>query len=156
MIFIKFLLSIFIKNIAKRGVFTCRVTWRAAADVARGTASGCDAALRPLGRARVARARRKRRRVARPRGKEAMQPRGRPCGAPRVGLVIEGTGTKLIGESTPLFNRTVSCHFFRVGLCPTHLTFCRRRGRVAGVTNFIKTAEIAWTQVHAIINQARA
>ena len=28
----------------------------AAADVARGTASGCDAALRPRGRARVARA----------------------------------------------------------------------------------------------------
>ena len=30
--------------------------WRAAADVARGTASRCDAALRPRGRARVARA----------------------------------------------------------------------------------------------------
>ena len=41
----------------KGDLLTCRLTWRAAADVARGTASGCDAALRPRGRAQAARAR---------------------------------------------------------------------------------------------------
>ena len=63
--------------------------------------------------------------MARPRGREATRPRGCPCGAPRVSSVIEGTVTTLIGESTPLFKRAVSRHFFRVGLCPTRLTFCR-------------------------------
>ena len=52
--------------------------------MARGTASGCDATLRPRGRARVARAGRKRRIVARPHGREATRPRGRPCRVPRV------------------------------------------------------------------------
>ena len=42
---------------------------RRAADVARGTASGCDTALRPRGRARVARTGRRRHIVARPRGR---------------------------------------------------------------------------------------
>ena len=45
-----------------------RLTWRAA-DVARGTASGCDAALRPRDRARVARTGSRRRTVVRPRGR---------------------------------------------------------------------------------------
>ena len=40
LIFYKF----FLFKIAKKGVFTCRLTWRAAADVARRTASRCDAA----------------------------------------------------------------------------------------------------------------
>ena len=51
LIFRRYLL---LKNHEKGG-FTCRMTWQAAADVARGTASRCDAALRPRGRARVAR-----------------------------------------------------------------------------------------------------
>ena len=62
-----------------------RLTWRAT-DVARGTASGCDAALRPRGRARVARTG-SRSAVARPRGRrprDNVGTRGRPCGAPRV------------------------------------------------------------------------
>ena len=45
-----------------------RLTWRAA-DMARGTASRCDAALRPRGGARVARTGSRRRTVARPRGR---------------------------------------------------------------------------------------
>ena len=49
----------FLLKIAKRGLLTYRLTWRAAADVARGTASRCDAALRPRVRAWVARARRR-------------------------------------------------------------------------------------------------
>ena len=60
---------------------------RRAADVARGTASGCDAALRPRGRARVARTGRRRRTMAQPRGRmprDHAGTRGRPCGAPRV------------------------------------------------------------------------
>ena len=47
---------IFLIKIRKKGILlTCRVTWRAAADVARGTTSRCDAALRPRGRAREGR-----------------------------------------------------------------------------------------------------
>ena len=60
---------------------------RRAADMAHGTASGCDAALRPRGKARVARTGRMRRVVARPRGRRPHDhagTRGRPCGAPRV------------------------------------------------------------------------
>ena len=70
--------------------------------------------------------------MARPRGREATRPRGRPCGAPRVSSVMEGTLTTLIGESTHLFKRAVSRHFFRVGLCPTRLPFLQvtwTRGR---------------------------
>ena len=63
------------------------------------------------------------REATRPRGREAMRPRGCTCGAPRVSSVMEGTVTTLIGDSTPLFNCAISRHFFRVGLCPTRLTF---------------------------------
>ena len=45
----------------------------------------CDAAVRARGRARVARVGRRRRIVARPRGRgprDHAGPRGRPCGAP--------------------------------------------------------------------------
>ena len=35
----------FLFKMAKRGLLTFRLTWRAEADVARGTASRCDAAL---------------------------------------------------------------------------------------------------------------
>ena len=57
--------------------------------------------------------------MARPCGREATWPRGRPCGAPRVSSVEEGTETKLIGEFTPLFNRVIPRYFLCVGLCPT-------------------------------------
>ena len=40
-----------------------------------------------------------------------------------------------------------------MGLCPTRLTFCRRRGRIVRV-GFSHEASIAWTQVHAIIHSS--
>ena len=104
--------------------FTCRVTWRAA-DVARGTASGCDTALRPRGRARVA--------ARGAGGADAWQEATRtPCGR-HVWLDIEGDRILLIGESVPLFIRKISPYFFRVGLCSHTVLPCRRRGRVASV-----------------------
>ena len=72
-----------------------RLTWRAA-DVVRGTALGCVAALRPRGRAQVARTGRMRRIVARPRGRRPCDPRGRPCGAPR-GKLVSGGPTGIVG-----------------------------------------------------------
>ena len=64
--------------------------------MARGTASGCDVALRPRGRARVARMGRRRRTVARTRGRRPRGPRGRPCGAPR-GRLVSGGPTGIVG-----------------------------------------------------------
>ena len=63
--------------------------------------------------------------------------------------------TTLIRESTPLFNRTKSRHYFRVGLCPTRLTYFAGDVDARQASDLIKMAEIAWTRVHAIINQAR-
>ena len=73
---------------------------------------------------------------ARARGKwprDHAGPRGCPCGAPRV-LDIEETSGQLIGEATPLFNRVLSLHLFRVGLCShTIFFYCRLRGGRANV-----------------------
>ena len=52
--------------------------------------------------------------MARPRGREATQPRGRHVQAGNIGDVM-----KLIGEFTPLFNRVLSLYFFRVEYVPT-------------------------------------
>ena len=45
----------------------------------------------------------------------------------RVGRHVEAGNreemTKLIGESTPLFNRVLSLYFFRVGLCSHMILF---------------------------------
>ena len=80
----------------------------------------------------------------RPRGREATRPRGHLCGAPRVGLVIEGTETKLIGESTPLFNYV-----------PHVLPFASDVD-ARQASDFIKTVKIVWTRVHAIFIKACA
>ena len=78
-----FLIYFVIKKIEKGGFYS---TDPAEADVARkltwhaGPVRGCDAALRPRGRA--ARGPREAR-VARARGKRPRDPRGCPCGAPR-------------------------------------------------------------------------
>ena len=68
---------------------------RAEADVARGTNSGCDVALRPRGSARVARAGGA---LGAPSGRVT---RGRPCGAPRIGSVIGGKEIITRGNSLP-------------------------------------------------------
>ena len=65
-----------------------------------GTNSGCDAALRPHGSARVARAGGAK---GAPSGREATRPHGRPCGAPRVGSVIEGIETINRGSHSPIY-----------------------------------------------------
>ena len=61
----------------------------------------------------------------------------------------------LIGQSTPLFKRTKSRHYFCAGLCPTCLTYFAGDVVARQASDLIKMAEIAWTRVHAIINQAR-
>ena len=77
---------------------------RAEANVARGTNSGCDVALRPRGSARVARAGGA---LGAPSG---MVTRGRPCGAPRIGSVIGGIETITRGNSLPYL---YGCDFSR-------------------------------------------
>ena len=64
----------------------------------RGTNSGCDAALRPRGSARVARA-----------GGALGAPSGRSCGAPRIGSVIGGIETINRGINSPIYT-----HHFRL------------------------------------------
>ena len=63
--------------------------------------------------------------MARPSGREATWPRGRPCGAPRVGSVIEGIETINTGIHSPIYTR----HFPFFSPCgtmfPHGLTFCR-------------------------------
>ena len=61
----------------------------------------------------------------------------------------------LIGESTPLFKRTKSRHYFHVGLCPTRLTYFAGNVDAPQASDLIKMMEIVWTGVHEIINQAR-
>ena len=121
------------------------LTWRA------GPPRACDAALRPRGKAtggprEAQEAHRARTRGRRPR--VSTGPRGRPCGAQRGrrGLTYGGpTGSWALVRSlgrAPIFILTIFIYLFRVGLCPTYVFF-----RVG----FVRTAEIAWTRVHAII-----
>ena len=119
---------------------------RRRADVARGSTRGCDVALRPRGRAMAGP---REAQVALTRGR---RPRGRVHVGARVGhhvagkdgsrrahrysatLVREGGGNANYSMLVlPLINRVLSHHFLRVGLCPTRLTFCKRRGRAVGV-----------------------
>ena len=55
----------------------------------------------------------------------------------------------------PLFNLTYRYIFFRVGLCPTR--FLPFAGDVDAqcALDLIRTAEIAWTRVHAILITTR-
>ena len=66
-----------------------------------------------------------------------------------------GAVTQLIGEGTPLFKRAVSRHFFFVWDYVPHVLPFAGDVDARKASDFIKTAEIAWTRVHAIINQAR-
>ena len=121
--------------------------------MARGTNSGCDAALRPRGSARVARVGGAQ---GAPSGREATRPRGRPCGAPRVGSVIEGIETINRGSHSPIYTH----HFPFFSLCGTmfpHALTCA--GRVAAQqasdpVGLDRKALIAWTRVHAIVRSS--
>ena len=136
-----------------------RLTWRAV-DVARRTASGCDAALRPRGRAPVARtARRRRGHVA---GGHAIT---WSTWAPVWGATWQAGKWRAHGNSgpwlyvwggnalsvyRPLIYRSESSFFVLCGtMFPHSLTYA---GRVAarGALDSGGTAEIAWTRVHAI------
>ena len=122
----------------KGDLLTSRLMWRA------GTTSGCDAALRPRGRAQAARARHMWRwRVAGGhadrstrtpvRGATGQAGRWRAHGSSGA-LVTWGDGNAILRKGAPLFNRNLTRYFRRVGLCShTVLTFCRWRGGLSGV-----------------------
>ena len=156
----------------KEGSYLQVLKWRAraaGADVARGTTSkvwrGTEATWQSPGGPRGAQVVHK----ARTRGRWPRSPRksrGSPWGAPcgRQGLAVggpkgivgpwyeRGGGNAINRWLRPLFKRVLSHHFLRVGLCPTrYLLFA---GDVDGrqLLDSIRTTEIAWTRVHAIIN----
>ena len=87
-------------------------------------------------------------------------PRGRPCGVPR-GDEMAGEGpTGIVGPGESIgavtqmryrltqFIDAIFLRFSRVGLCPVLFS-----GDVVAYRAFdaVRTVEIAWTQVHAII-----
>ena len=121
--------------------------------MARGTNSGCNAALRPRGSARVARAGGAQ---GAPSGKEATWPRGRPCGAPRVGSVIEGIETINRGSHSPIYTH----HFPFFSPCGTmflHNLTCAGRVAAQQASDPVgpdRKASIAWTRVHAIVRSS--
>ena len=51
----------------------------------------------------------------------------------------------------PTFKLKFFCFLFRVGLCPTHFLPFAGNVDARQALDAIKTAEIAWTRVHAII-----
>ena len=54
----------------------------------------------------------------------------------------------------PIFKHTMIRYFFRVGLCPTHVLPFAGDVDARRASDSIKTAEIAWTRVHAIIKSS--
>ena len=122
---------------------------RAEDDVARRTNSGCDVALRPHGSARVACVGGA---LGAPSGRVT---RGRPCGAPRTGSVIEGIEIINRGIHSPIYTQ----YFPLFAPCGTmfphgltlQVTWTRGERPISS-----RKATIAWTRVHAIIDQTRA
>ena len=137
------------------------LTWHA------GPSRGCDAALRPRGRG-----------AGGPREAQEAH-RARTCGTrPHVSMqvhadarvghhVVMGVGIwrahglvgpgKKFGAVTqmryraPIFKLTKHRYFFRVGLCPTHVLPFAGDVDARRASDSVKTAEITWTRVHAII-----
>ena len=134
--------------------------WRAA-NVARGTASGCDAALRPRGRAREARtARRRRGHVA---GGHTIT---RSTWAPVWGTTWQAGKWRAHGNSgpwlyvwggnaisvyRPLIYRHICSFFLPCGTMFPHGLTCAGRVAAYRTSDAIRTVTIAWTRVHAII-----
>ena len=130
------------------------LTWlKGQGDVARGTNSGCDAALRPCGSARVACAGGAQ---GAPSGREARRPLGRPCGAPRVGSVIEGIQTISRGSHSPIYTH----HFPFFSPCGTmfpHGLTCAGRVAAQQASDPVgphRKASIAWTRVHTVVRSS--
>ena len=71
-------------------------------------------------------------------------------------LVREGGGnTNYIILALPLFNRSFSQYFLRVRLCTAHVLPFAGDVDARGALDSVRTAEIAWTRVHAIIKSTR-
>ena len=54
----------------------------------------------------------------------------------------------------PIFILTIFIYFFRVGRCPTHVLPFAGDVDARRVSDSFRTAEIAWTRVHTIVNQS--
>ena len=54
----------------------------------------------------------------------------------------------------PIFNHIISIYFFRVGLCPTHVLPFAGDMDAWRTSDLIRTVEISWTRVHAIIKSS--
>ena len=54
----------------------------------------------------------------------------------------------------PIFILTIFIYFLRVGLCPTHVLPFASDVVARRASDSFRTAEIAWTRVHAIVNQS--
>ena len=55
-----------------------------------------------------------------------------------------------------IFEHKIFRYFFRVGLCPTHVLPFAGDVDARRASDSVRTAEIAWTRVHAIIKSTRA
>ena len=137
----------YLKKRKKSDLLTCRLTWRAEADVARaeadvvrGTNLGCDVALRARGSARVARAGGA---LGAPSGRVT---HGRPCGAPRTGSVIEGIEIINRGIHSPIYTQYFPLFSPCGTMFPLQVTWTRGERPISS-----RTATITWTRVHAII-----
>ena len=53
-----------------------------------------------------------------------------------------------------IFKHTKIIYFFRVGLCPTHILPFAGDVDARRASDSIRTVEIAWTRVHAIIKSS--
>ena len=137
------------------------MTWRA------GPPRRCDAALRPGGRAaggpREAQAAHKARtRGRRPRVSTQVHADARVGRHVAMGVgirrahVLVGLGKKFgavtqMHYRAPIFKLTKHRYFFHVGLCPTHVLPFAGDVDARRASDSVRTAEIAWTRVHAII-----
>ena len=57
---------------------------------------------------------------------------------------------------TPIFILTMFIYPFRVGLCSTHVSPSASDVDARRASDSVRTAEIAWTRVHAIIKSTHA
>ena len=67
-----------------------------------------------------------------------------------------GGNVNYILFALPLFNRSFSQYFLRVGLCPTHVLPFAGDVDARRALDSVRTVEIAWTRVHVIIKSTRA
>ena len=71
-------------------------------------------------------------------------------------LVRGGAAMQLMDNCAPLFKRNFFHYFLRVGLCPTRYLPFAGDVDARQASDSVRTAEIAWTRVHAIFKATRA